>query len=426
MSRLNKELGLLQGVGLLSTSLLGTGVFVIPALAATAAGDISLWAWLLLIVLVLPMAFTFAQLGRHYPHAGGAPHLIGRAFGAPMERTSAWLFLAVIPVGLPAALNIASGFWHALFALSDLAILAIQLATLGIILLLGQRPARTSGGVQIVIALAIVATIALIWFKGDLPHAEQPLLPPLAGNWQLLPVALGVMFWCFVGIEAFTHLGEEFKNPQRDFPLALLLGVLLAGLVYWACSVAVLSFHAYGDARTDAASLPLMLDVLLGDQARWLSASIGYLACFASMNVYIQGFSRLIWSLADEGKLPRALAVRNANGVPAKALLLVVLSCALSATLIWSLSLSLDQLIRYANGNFIVIYLLSMAAGWLLLRGLWRWLAGLSTLLCLGLLLTLGLDALYAIGLLALLFGLDRWRQARRSISLHSALPPTS
>lgn len=422
MSRLNKELGLLQGVGLLSTSLLGTGVFVIPALAATAAGEISLWAWLLLILLILPMAFTFAQLGRHYPHAGGAPHLIGRAFGAPMERTSAWLFLAVIPVGLPAALNIASGFWHALFALSDLAILAIQLATLGIILLLGQRPARTSGSVQIVIALAIVATIALIWFKGDLPHAEQPLLPPLAGNWQLLPVALGVMFWCFVGIEAFTHLGEEFRNPQRDFPLALVLGVLLAGLVYWACSVAVLSFHAYGDARTDAASLPLMLDVLLGDQARWLSASIGYLACFASMNVYIQGFSRLIWSLADEGKLPRALAVRNANGVPARALLLVVLSCAVSATLIWALALPLDQLIRYANGNFIVIYLLSMAAGWLLLRGLWRWLAGLSTLLCLGLLLTLGLDALYAICLLAGLLLIDRLQLSRRAAL--SALPP--
>lgn len=422
MSRLNKELGLLQGVGLLSTSLLGTGVFVIPALAATAAGEISLWAWLLLILLILPMAFTFAQLGRHYPHAGGAPHLIGRAFGAPMERTSAWLFLAVIPVGLPAALNIASGFWHALFALSDLAILAIQLATLGIILLLGQRPARTSGSVQIVIALAIVATIALIWFKGDLPHAEQPLLPPLAGNWQLLPVALGVMFWCFVGIEAFTHLGEEFRNPQRDFPLALVLGVLLAGLVYWACSVAVLSFHAYGDARTDAASLPLMLDVLLGDQARWLSASIGYLACFASMNVYIQGFSRLIWSLADEGKLPRALAVRNANGVPARALLLVVLSCAVSATLIWALALPLDQLIRYANGNFIVIYLLSMAAGWLLLRGVWRWLAGLSTLLCLGLLLTLGLDALYAICLLAGLLLIDRLQLSRRAAL--SALPP--
>ncbi|HEX5841222.1 MAG TPA: amino acid permease, partial [Pseudomonas sp.] len=111
MSRLNQELGLLQGIGLLSTSLLGTGIFVIPALAATAAGEASLWAWMLLIALVLPVAFTFAQLGRHFPHAGGAPHLIGRAFGARMERLSALLFLAVLPVGLPAALNIASGFW---------------------------------------------------------------------------------------------------------------------------------------------------------------------------------------------------------------------------------------------------------------------------------------------------------------------------
>ena len=415
MSRLNKELGLLQGIGLLCTSLLGTGVFVVPALAATAAGDVSLWAWLILIVLVLPVAFTFAQLGRHFPHAGGAPHLIGRAFGGRMERISAFLFLAVLPVGLPAALNIATGFWHALFALNDGAIIAIQLATLGLILLLGQRPARTSGGVQIAIALAIIATIGLIWFKGDLPHAEQPLLPSLSGNWQLLPVALVVMFWCFVGIEAFTHLGEEFKNPQRDFPLALLLGVLLAGLVYWACSVAVLSFHAYGDVRSDAASLPHMLDLLLGDQARWLSAGIGYLACFASMNVYIQGFSRLIWSLADEGKLPHALARRNANGVPANALLLVVTCCALCAVLAWSLSLSLDQLIRYANGNFIVIYLLSMAAGWVLLRGVWRWLAGLSTLLCSAILLMLGVDALYAIGLLAALALVDLWRQRSRA-----------
>ena len=76
MSRLNPELGLLQGIGLLSTSLLGTGIFVIPALAATAAGEASLWAWMLLIALVLPVAFTFAQLGRHFPHAGGAPHLM--------------------------------------------------------------------------------------------------------------------------------------------------------------------------------------------------------------------------------------------------------------------------------------------------------------------------------------------------------------
>ena len=415
MSRLNKELGLLQGIALLSTSLLGTGIFVVPALAATAAGSASLWAWLILIALVLPVAFTFAQLGRHFPHAGGAPHLIGRAFGARSERLIALLFLAVLPVGLPAALNIATGFWQAVLPIGRGEALLIQFATLGLMLLLGQRPARASGLVQGLIALAILGTVGLVWWVGDLPLASQPLLPPIDGSWQLIPAALGVMFWCFVGIEAFTHLGEEFKHPRRDFPLALLLGVLLAGLVYWAFSVAVLSFGVYGNEHSDAASLPRLMHRLLGDEARWLVAAVGYLACFASMNVYVQGFARLIWSLADEDKLPSALAVRNRHGVPARALLLVVLICALCAALAAILQLSVDDLIRYANGNFIVVYLLSMAAGVVLLRGVWRWVAGLSCALCALVLLALGVDALYALVLLGGFALLDHWRERQRT-----------
>lgn len=415
MSRLNKELGLLQGIALLSTSLLGTGIFVVPALAATAAGSASLWAWLILIALVLPVAFTFAQLGRHFPHAGGAPHLIGRAFGARSERLIALLFLAVLPVGLPAALNIATGFWQAVLPIGRGEALLIQFATLGLMLLLGQRPARASGLVQGLIALAILGTVGLVWWVGDLPLASQPLLPQIDGSWHLIPAALGVMFWCFVGIEAFTHLGEEFKHPRRDFPLALLLGVLLAGLVYWAFSVAVLSFGVYGNEHSDAASLPRLMHRLLGDEARWLVAAVGYLACFASMNVYVQGFARLIWSLADEGKLPSALAVRNRHGVPARALLLVVLICALCAALAAVLQLSVDDLIRYANGNFIVVYLLSMAAGVVLLRGVWCWVAGLSCALCALVLLALGVDALYALALLGGFALLDRWRERQRT-----------
>lgn len=410
MSRLNKDLGLLQGVGLLTTSLLGTGIFIIPAVAAATAGQASLWAWLLLIGLVLPIAFTFAQLGRRFPHAGGAPHLIGRAFGRRMERATALLFLSVMPVGLPAALNIASGFWHSLFTLSGLQVLAIQLLTLGMMWVLGQRPARASGLVQTLIALLIVATVASFWWLGDLPLAGQPLLPVEDLSWSTLPAALAVMFWCFVGIEAFTHLGEEFKNPQRDFPLAMLVGVLLAGLVYWGCSVAVLSFGTFGDEQANGASMPHLVALLMGSQAKWLAALVGYLACFASINIYVQGFARLLWSLADEGKLPHAFAVRNRHGVPGRALTAVVLICACCALLAWWLGLSISDLIRYANGNFILIYLLSMAAGWVLLKGAWRWLALLSTVLCMLTLATLGWQMLYALVLLLAFACLGRLR----------------
>ena len=91
MSGLKQELGLAQGIGLLSTSLLGTGVFAVPALAALVAGNNSLWAWPVLIILVFPIAIVFAILGRHYPSAGGVAHFVGMAFGSRLERVTGWL-----------------------------------------------------------------------------------------------------------------------------------------------------------------------------------------------------------------------------------------------------------------------------------------------------------------------------------------------
>lgn len=97
MSGLKQELGLAQGIGLLSTSLLGTGVFAVPALAALVAGNNSLWAWPVLIILVFPIAIVFAILGRHYPSAGGVAHFVGMAFGSRLERVTGWLFYRSFP-----------------------------------------------------------------------------------------------------------------------------------------------------------------------------------------------------------------------------------------------------------------------------------------------------------------------------------------
>lgn len=99
------------------------------------------------------------------------------------------------------------------------------------------------------------------------------------------------MFWCFVGLEAFAHLASEFKNPERDFPRALMIGLLLAGLVYWGCTVVVLHFDAYGENGGGSIASKIVVQ-LFGVGALWIACVIGYLACFASLNIYIQSFAR--------------------------------------------------------------------------------------------------------------------------------------
>jgi amino acid efflux transporter len=422
MSRLHRQLGISQGVGLLATSLLGTGVFVIPAIAASISGRESLLAWLLLIVFVLPIAFTFAALGKHFPHAGGAAHFAGRAFGPMAERLTAFLFISVMPVGLPAALLMACGFWQSVLPISHTEALGVQFATLATILLLGLNGAKLSGNIQIVIAITITSLVALLWWKSGVGHADT-VLPSQVDAPSLIP-ALTVMFWCFVGIEAFAHMGEEFRNPERDFPIAVLLGVLVAGVVYWATSVVVLKLHAFGDQQANTQSLPYLVAVLFGPKAKWIAALVGYMACFASINIYLQGFARLLWSMADEGMLPKPLAQLSARKVPANALYLVVGSCALCCLLFWWLELPLDDLLRYANGNFIGVYLLSMIAGVVLLKGVARILAVISSVLCLALLIALGLQASYMVGVSLAYIGL-RWVVRRWRAHLITVAPST-
>ncbi|SNY73475.1 L-methionine/branched-chain amino acid transporter [Enterobacter sp. CC120223-11] len=403
MSGLKQELGLAQGVGLLSTSLLGTGVFAVPALAALVAGDNSLWAWPVLILLVFPIAIVFALLGRHYPSAGGVAHFVGMAFGPRLERVTGWLFLSVIPVGLPAALHIATGFTQALFGWHDEQLLLAELGTLAIVWWVGSRGASTSANLQTLVALLIVGLIVVLWWAGGITLSAIPFPPVAEVDSSQLFAALSVMFWCFVGLEAFAHMASEFKQPERDFPRALMIGLMLAGAVYWACTVLVLHFHAFGAEKAAAASLPEIVVMLFGVKALWAASVVGFLACFASLNIYIQSFARLVWSQAQYRPHGR-LAQLTGRQIPLNALNAVLGCCVLSTLCIYALNINLEALIIYANGIFIMIYLLCMLAGCRLLKGRFRALAIVGGILCLLLLAMIGVKSLYAIVMLAALW----------------------
>ncbi|MEZ9232317.1 L-methionine/branched-chain amino acid transporter [Vibrio amylolyticus] len=403
MNQLKKEITLISGIGQLSTTLMGTGLFMIPAIAAGIAADMSLWAWLFLFIAICPIALTFAELGKQYPSAGGTAYFVRQAFGRRLERSVAWLFVSVIPVGVPAAVALAAGFLQQILPAPLNSSLFTQILTVFILIFVSLMGSKSSGQLQTVIALSIFALIGAFLWKGEIT-TDDIVMPAMSVD-SIWPItaALGVMFWCFVGIEAFAHMGEEFKNPQRDFPIAILIGSFIAGATYWACSVVILKFSAYGSAEFDHASIPYLSDLLFGPKFALLISILGFSACFASVNLYTQSLSRMVWAQAREYRPQGAIAKVSSRGVPANATLLVGLILLVSSIGGEISGLDLEFFLKLANGIFVLVYLLAMLAAFKLLSGYKKQLALVSLILCTLVFVCLGWSMLYAVSIFTLL-----------------------
>ena len=94
-----KESRWVQGVALTIGAVLGSGVLVLPVLAAQLAGPASLVSWLLMGLLAVPVVATIGNLASHWPEGGGIAAYALRSFGRRAGTATGWLFLGTIPIG---------------------------------------------------------------------------------------------------------------------------------------------------------------------------------------------------------------------------------------------------------------------------------------------------------------------------------------
>lgn len=410
MTQLKQEITLFSGIGQLSTTLLGTGLFMIPAIAAGIAAQLSLLAWLVLFIAICPIALTFAALGKRYPNAGGTAYFVRQAFGQRLETAVAWLFVSVIPVGIPAAIALAGGFAQQLLPAPLDAPLSAQFLTVVLLIIVNLLGSKSSGRLQTVIALSILALVSAFIWKADINAADVAIPSVDSDSMWAIGSALAVMFWCFVGIEAFAHMGEEFKNPQRDFPIAIIAGCFVAGLVYWACSVVILKFGAYGSPEFDATAIPWVTEQLFGTGFKTVISILGFFACFASLNLYTQSLSRMIWAQARQHNPNGRMAKLNTRGAPLYPTIAIGGVALLSCVIGELSSLDLEFFLKLANGIFVLVYLLAMLAACRLLTGAGKSIAMLSLALCTLVFICLSWSMLYAcIVFITLLLPWRRW-----------------
>ncbi|MDZ7868248.1 MAG: L-methionine/branched-chain amino acid transporter [Rheinheimera sp.] len=403
-------IGRYQGAALLATTLLGTGVFILPQVSLQQAGGAAIGIWLVLTLLAVPITVIFGALAGAIPNAAGPAHFVGEAFGAVAGRVMGLLFLLVVPVGGSAALLMTWSFIEPWFGAQYQ--LTGQLLFLAVLFALNRVGFQLSARLQLGLTLAIVAVVLLLlgafFWQGAPLKAPVPELPA----WSGISAALALGFWSFLGVEAMTHLAQDFRDPARDMVPALLIGLLLVGLIYLGCSALLWALAAPGESLTMAQAF----NRLCGGYGQWVIGILGLCSGLATVNVYTASVARLTWSFSQQGVLPAWFMPLNRHQVPERALYLII---GLMAAVILGSSpfpQQLEALIGWVNGVFAVIYLASMLAALKLLPGRYRTTAIVSALLCLGLMLTLGTLLWYAVAIMLLTTPLLWWQQRRQSL----------
>jgi len=411
---MNATIGRWQGAGLMATTLLGTGVFILPQMTIEVAGSASLLAWLLLTVAIIPVALVFGLLASRFPHASGPAYFIEKAFGATAGRTIGLIFLLVIPIGAPAAILMTFQFLEALISISGLGQLVAELLIVAVLLLLNIKGIQVSAKLQFMLTLLIVAVVAILFGAsglnvGQLENFAHSSHPQFSG----VMLAMGIGFWSFLGIEAMTHLASDFRQPDKDLLPAMMMGTVLVGVIYLACTFLLLMVPTEGAGLAMISAFDYLLsNTFLSGYGAYIIGILGIASGLATVNVYAASAARLLWSFSKEGILPRYFDKLNPHGVPFRALFAILGSMAVVIVVTYFSSQELEDLIAWSNGVFVIIYLLAMLSAAKLLSKRYLPLVIAGCVFCIGLGIALGSNMIYATVLVLVIAPFMFWQKA--------------
>lgn len=243
-AKLIRAVGFWGLVAMCINAVVGSGVFLLPSESYRLLGPFSLWIPLLAVVPVFILVLCFAEAASHFTEPGGAYLYAKTAFGDFIGFETGWMnwlarvtSLASLSNGFVLTLarhypELGEGGPRAAVIISTLAILA-GIHLLGVRYGAASIYIFTAGKL---IPLTIFIVVALFAWK----HNPIPGSFAISEEMDLRQAWLFVLF-AYAGFENLGVPAGEYKNPRRDLPMALLIGILAIGTLYSLAQLASMS-----------------------------------------------------------------------------------------------------------------------------------------------------------------------------------------
>ena len=362
-----RRIGLFDATMIVMGGIIGAGIFINPYVVAQQVHTLLLilGVWIAGGVIAMIGAFVYAELGARMPDVGGQYAYLREAFHPCIGFLYGWVLLRVTQTGGMAAVTVT--FAHYLLELtawhvSEKLIIVVTLTVLAVINATGVR---LGSRVQSALMLLKIAAIAMLVFAGLwLVRAPYPVTHPVLdqgpslGLLAALGAAMVPVLFAFGGWQTANFVGCEIKDPRRNLPRALLLGV--AGVIVLYLAVNFVYVRTLGPQRLADTTVPAtaVMRVAIGATGARLVAFGIAVSTLGFLSQSILTAPRVYFAMARDGLFFRSLArVTAGSHVPVAAIILQNVW-----TVVVALSGRYDQILNYVVSMDFIFFGLTAAS----------------------------------------------------------------
>lgn len=306
---LKRQLGLFSAVMILVGTVIGSGIFMTPGTVANVAGSFgpNILAWVIAGMAAIFLALVYAELAPMMPKAGGAYIYIREAFGDAPAFLYGWSmifgsFLPVIALLATAFVTYLSYFFPSMSQTAGRIISTLIILILTIINIKGVKLGAIVQNVFTVgklAALILVIIGGLITFKVENFSTSIVQTPEWSNTFKAAVPAL----LAFGGYYTLAYMSEEIDSPQKNLPLAMIIGmvivIIINILLNMAC-IGALPYNVLSESSRPVADAALAIFGPIGGAIVAIGALV---SIFGSLNSSLMGLPRVAFAMSRENLL---------------------------------------------------------------------------------------------------------------------------
>jgi APA family basic amino acid/polyamine antiporter len=367
MTELPRKLSLLDSTMINVGSMIGSGIFMVPATIALylQSSVPIILVWIVGGIVSLFGALSVAELGAMMPRAGGQYVYLREAYSPLWGFLYGWAAFAVINTASIAVVAVTfATYMGYFFPMESFAIKSVAVASIVFLTIINCFGIKLGAVVQNVFTLSkigalLVLAILSFALSGGSFSNFSPALPSLPVTSLMGPLVLAMIavLWSYDGWIEITYVAGEVIEPQRNLPRSLAIGTLIVILIYILISSAVMYVLPMETAAQSQLVLSDAAVKIMGTSGAVFISIAVIISTFGTNNGFIFTCPRIYYAMANEGLFFKWLArIHPKYETPVASLIIqAVLACA------FIISGTYDQLTLYVVFASFLFY--GMSAG---------------------------------------------------------------